>query len=265
MITPSSQLATHDQICMLLRKTSMQIDDAVKKSGLPREKGKAKQYNLQRVIYWLLDQHKKEVEEIINHRLECSVGEIADLFNQEIRTIDLNVKKLGMPRKERGVFNVVDVFKWKIKQLQKQIEDIKTGDGSYADAEKRDMIATAALKEIKLAHERGEVMNRSDAASMAKDAVMDTNKKMDGWPRKLALRLIMKETPLEIEQIIQGEVDAIRNELSRIPDTLFGAGKLQGRSESSLEDVYTTETPDTQPVGRTIPHTIKRNIKQRKR
>ena len=58
----------------------------------------------------------------------------------------------------------------------------------------------------------------------------------------------MKETPLEIEQIIQGEVDAIRNELSRIPDTLFGAGKLQGRSESSLEDVYTTETPDTQPV-----------------
>lgn len=219
MKTPHSQLASHDQICMLLRKTGAQVDEAVKKSGLPREKGKAKQYNLQRVIHWLIDQHKKDIEDADRKRIEWPVGDIAAAMHRDVRTINILAKDKGLPRVRRGVYNIIDVFRFIIKDLEYKLNELKAGGIAGINQKVRLNSVLAETKELQLAKLRRSLVDLDEIMPIISTALNDLRQKSIPFAQTISPQLEGLGLN-ERSELIRDLLNELFEELSRIPDTL---------------------------------------------
>jgi hypothetical protein len=253
MKIPSSQLASHDQICLLLRKTSAQVDESVSKHGLPREKGKAKQYNLQRVIYWLLDQHKKDVEDSQRKRIEWQVGDIAAALHRDVRTINILAKEKGMPRVSRGVYNIVDVFRFIIKELEHKLEEAKAGGEDALNAKRKEAMYDALIREMEYFERAKKLVNVEDIARLITIPWKATQTKMRSLPRQLAPQLVGLTT-VEIEEALENKINDCLTETANIPIASIGHISPQTGDLGFVEGAPSSAKSHRKRVGRRVSH-----------
>ena len=251
------------RIAFLLDETHEAIERMVSKEGLQRIS--KDQYDVAKTVRWYIGRQRKQLEEQAKTRSDRTVGEIAELFGVTVKWINRLVTEKGWPRKARGTYDLLQVIPWMVRDLKRQIEEAKAGDESMADAMKREQMAKADLLEIKLARSRGEVINVSDATNIMRDLVAQTKSTFLAQPRKLAPRLVMKESPNEVEAILEQEIHGALSELAQLPDTLRSLTELPVVDPDGVEDVPAAKAPDAEPVGGGGQDPVKRKRKRNRK
>lgn len=248
------------RVAYLLDETHESIEKMVAKEGLKRIS--KDQYDVAKTIRWYVARQRKQLNEEKEARNDRTVGEVAEMFGVTVKWINRLVSEKGLPRKERGVYDLFQVIPWMVRDMKRQIEEAKAGDESMQDAVKREQMMKADILEIKLARQRSEVINVSDASNIMRDLVAQTKAAMMAQPRKLAPLLVMKESPNEVETILESEIHAVLSELSALPDTIRSLTELPAIDPDGLEDVPAAEAAHAEPVGGGGESPVKRKRKR---
>lgn len=136
--------------------------------------------------------------------------------------VDIGLPKHGNGRESYYVWP--EAFQWYLaykvdlvrpKQEQAPPDDEKE---SYSEAVRRKTIAEADLAELKLAHERGEVVAVPDVEKNISQVAGNIRAKLLGMSSKLSPRLEGEKSKPKIKQIIEAEVTAILDELSNVKE-----------------------------------------------
>lgn len=139
-------------------------------------------------------------------------AELASIFGVQRKTILIWIKE-GMPVLSRGqaghrshVFDTEEVLRWKINREMIRV----TGDGDHIDKEeamRRKILAEAQQAEIKLAKERGEVVELAELQRELSSQMIELRAAMRRVPERCVLRLVGESDESVIKKIILGEVD----------------------------------------------------------
>lgn len=151
--------------------------------------------------------------------LEVKRREIARLLGVSIVTIDDWVSR-GMPvasKGSRGVASLYDVaacFRWKLDYELAEATARSTQDLSLADAERRQVIADATLKEIKVAEALRQVVRVEDVSRLWEGRTVASRETFLGFAARLAPILVGQTDQSEIEAILEREIGKALDELA---------------------------------------------------
>lgn len=165
--------------------------------------------------------------------MKVSVEKIAEFFGREVRTIQLWVKEEGMPREARGVYDLLEVCKWRIKKLDAYIDFLKQGgDTKLSDLQKEQIRLNNEIKTIKLAQMQGKVVDIDQVhAAWLMEVKM--------WTRSL------EALPVQITNLIGGD----RNTMAKINKLVMqireqiASAPLDLNGEDDLEELKETQEP----------------------
>lgn len=224
---------TLDQVAALFKEPPEKISKLVRTSGLPTL-GRGR-FDLARVIHWREDYYRRQLVLARETRNDRDLVEIAHLLKKEPRWITKLAKDEGLPRSERGVYNLIKVIHWLIDRYERQVRDARIGGETESMARKRLWQAQANLKEIELAQQRKEVVNLEDVVRILQPMLKALREKIYGRSRKIAPQL-QGATPTEIEAILLKYDTEALNELANIPKLFGSAGAaLDGHDPSIVQ------------------------------
>jgi hypothetical protein len=209
--------ATLQQVAALLKEPPERIPALMRKEGLPTA-GRGK-FDLTRVIHWQVDNSRRKLQELQDRRDERTLPEIAHLFRKDPRTVTKHAKLDGLPRDDRGIYNLQKVVPWMVEFWEKQIREVRTGGESESQARKRLYTANANLKEMELGRLRKEVVARTDIELQFGPLVKAARDKILGRSRKIAPQL-QGLTPTEVEALLLKYDSEALQELAQIPNLL---------------------------------------------
>lgn len=147
-----------------------------------------------------------------------SASELAQILGVSLSTITAWVRR-GCPFLERGAvgkqwqFDSADVVKW----LREQ--DVERALGKNAsvtmeEARTRDKLATAQLKEIELARQRGQVVNVDDVKEIVCEDYAVVRSRILAIPGRLAQTCAIEADAEAVQRLIMAEVRDALSELS---------------------------------------------------
>lgn len=179
---------------------------------------------------------------------------IANTIGLSRRRINQLAQTRGFPRAKRGQYDLVKCVRWYIAYLRRQIDTARRGGDRRVEAENRKAEIQAELLGIKLAKERGEVINVLDVVHLLAEVLKTTQVEIRSIPKKLANELAQVtgyDKPAEIEQLLEIHLNQQLNELATIPDRVRGPRKLvEQRHPESVAHVSTAAKADRKRVGR---------------
>lgn len=178
---------------------------------------------------------------------EVNKTEVADLFGVSLSTVDQWLRR-GLPserREKNVVFNTAQVTQWLEAQAGERAAGGTTQAGSIDEARIRKISADAALAELQLQRERGEVVAIEEVAKEFGDACAAVRAKLLAIPTKLAPRVAIEDSEVTCRDLIEREIIEALNEL--VADGL--------REGAAREHEAASET-DSEPVGGSIPAAI---------
>lgn len=232
MAQREKKYATPEQIAQLIHEPIHKLDELVRKYGMPR--AGYNKFDSFKVVRWKFDWLQHQLEEEKARRNIRSLGEIADLFGKvQQRTINLLVKNEGLPRKERGEYDLAEVIPWYMKRYEHQLKEAKAGGEDGVQAKARLIKAQADLKQIALAKVRAEVINVQDAIIAFENVLSILRQRANVFPKRAAPQLEGLETNGEREAMLKDLINELLTELADIPNTLIGMAELtrQGLAE----------------------------------
>lgn len=247
--------STLEQICALLREPPERVNLLIRKHGLPTL-GRNR-FDLMRVIHWREDQYKRQLELAREARDDRTLPEIAHLLKKEPRWVTELVKKEGLPRTNRGVYNLVDVVRWVVDRYEKQLKEVRTGGETESQARKRLWQIQADLKAEDLARRRGETILIDDVVKILSVPLKVTQTAIRSLAKRLTpiiVQITGHKDALEIEQLLEQHINHALTELADIPNRLARAGELPlpGAPES-LADAASPAKAHRKRVGRSKP------------
>lgn len=207
--------ATLQQVAALLKEPPERIPALVRKEGLPSA-GRGK-FDLTRVIHWHVDFTRRQLQELQARRDDRTLPEIAFLFRKDPRTVTKLAKVDGLPRDDRGIYNLQKVVPWMVEFWDKQIREARTGGESESQARKRLYTVNADIKQMELARLRKEVVTRTDVELSLGPLLKAIREKILGRSRKIAPQL-QGLTPVEVEALLLKYDTEALNELAAIPN-----------------------------------------------
>lgn len=147
-----------------------------------------------------------------------NVDKLAKALNLQARRIQQLVKE-GMPREDRGRYDLGACMLWYIRYLQGVIEKKSANvNGEFLglnDQRVRGLRADAELKEMELALKRGQTANLTDVRSALANLVLMTKARLLAVPPRLAGE-VMGEGSLVM---IQAKIEkAIKDALNQLAD-----------------------------------------------
>jgi phage terminase Nu1 subunit (DNA packaging protein) len=247
------------RIAYVLDMLPMEIEKDVTKLGMPRI---AKdQFDLAKTVRWKVNALRKQNASLKERKNERTLEEIAELFGKEPRWINRLTKEKGFPRLKRGVYDLVECVQWQVDDLERRMEEIRTGGEKMQDVELRIAKAKAQLLEIKAAKENAEAITINTVLQELEPVLAAMRSKLLGIPKHAARELASKEIEEYLDTFIRRTLD----ELATIPDQLYRAARIQDVSVEG--DVLGIETPaedDDQRVGGSVSRP-QRGSKRRKR
>jgi len=139
-------------------------------------------------------------------------AELASIFGVQRKTILIWIKE-GMPVLSRGqagsrahLFDTEEVLRWKINREMIRV----TGDGDHIDKEeamRRKILAEAQQQEIKLAKERGEVVDLAEMQKELAAQMIELRASMRRVPERCVLRLVGESDESVIKKVLLSEID----------------------------------------------------------
>lgn len=79
----------------------------------------------------------------------CSVSDLAELFDVDIRTVQNYVIE-GMPREDRGKYNLFDCVQWRLQQLKTKIEEAERGDATLYKLRQEEQFLKNEMRRVAL-------------------------------------------------------------------------------------------------------------------
>ena len=166
-----------------------------------------------------------------------TIDQIAHLLQLTPRMVNLHAKEHGMPRIDRGQYDIVACVHWYIEYLKKLIKDARRGDETEQQARARLTIATADLRELELARAKGELIEVDLVKILWERLVASFKTKMLSIPSKLPQWLIICKDINQIKGLLDQEIYEALSELSRADIDVSDIAKGQrARSVDSEAD-----------------------------
>lgn len=133
----------------------------------------------------------------------ANVAQVAHALNLDERRIQQLVKE-GMPREQRGQYDLGKCFFWYVRFLQNALEKkaVPMADGQFAgEREERVRLlrADADLREMELARERGLYIALPDVEATLTDLVLTTKARILAISPRLAPELVGENSRVIIE------------------------------------------------------------------
>ena len=242
-----STKATIEIISGLIKETPSRIEELVKKYGLPRERNK--QFDINRVIHWLIDYYKNLLFQERENREIRTVGEIADLLRRDERWINKLAKEKGLPRLARGRYELKSVVRWYLQDMERELEIAKAGGEDALMAKSRLLKAQANMKEMEVAEKRAEIINIIDVVTIIEEALNTTRQRAEVLPDRGAKLVEGIETYEERKTILKSLKDEVFDNLSTVPDSLQDLAQIRAhRLAESVEDTEAAAVNDSQPA-----------------
>ncbi len=180
----------------------------------------------------------------------ATLEQIAHLLNLTPRMVNLHAKDHGLPRIDRGQYEIVACVHWYIDHLKKLIKDARRGDETEQQARARLTIATADLRELELARAKGELIDVDLVKILWERIVASFKTKMLSIPSKLPQRLIICRDINQIKGLLDQEIYEALSELSRADIDISNIAKgKRARAVGSEADLSTAKA-HSKPVGR---------------
>lgn len=179
-----------------------------------------------------------------------SVSFIAHFFGVDQKTIQ-NWVRAGMPHESRKPYNFYRCVKWRIEELNLEVEAAKKGSETFIQAQSRFMTIKADRAQIELAKERAEVITVKDADKEIQKTLRVINAKARAYPRGNAEELAGIDTPAEVEEYLNNTlVNELLTETYTVSDRLLSVAKSQEVDQAILEDITAADKENTERTGR---------------
>lgn len=157
--------------------------------------------------------------------------QVAAACNLTVRRVEQLVHE-GMPREDRGRFELGKVLLWYVRYLQKALERraVPSADGEMAalgDARIRSVSASASLLELELAEKRRQMVALPDVERSWLTIVTTTRARILAIPSRIAPQVVGLTDRTRIETLIGEEV---RHALLEISQTRIGLPEFENAS-----------------------------------
>jgi phage terminase Nu1 subunit (DNA packaging protein) len=227
-----------DQLCKFLSISSDELKK-LQNEGLPKV-GKGN-YQLSKVIKWLINYYRAELEEKEKNRNIRTVKEVAELFNVDERWINRLNKEAGLPKQERGKYDLKQVIPFYVNYLRCQIEEARHGSETESQARTRYYQIQIELKELELARRRGEIAAIEDLKLVMGEILRAIRDRFLTLPRRLAPELIGCDIA-DIEEKLEIEISKDLNDTASIHNATRRLLKtLRERNPEVIRDVEAAE------------------------
>lgn len=165
--------------------------------------------------------------------------ETADFFGVAIGTVDLWVRR-GLSYEREGTnvyFNSSQVTQWLEAQASERAAGAAGPAGTLDEARVRKTNADAALAELQLQRERGEVVPIADVAKTFGEQCAAVRAKLLSIPTKLAPRVAIEADEGTCRELLAREITEALNELVGEGSTGSDAGELEAPANPDGERV----------------------------
>ena len=137
---------------------------------------------------------------------------IADVFACSTSYARRLVNDFGMPRVAIGKYDLVECAKWRIKNFQSQIDELKTGSKTEKELKLKILEAEAERKILENMKTKNELVPVVDVREVVDKIFNSIKTKINGWS-KLLPKLVIGKNLNQIKSIIEIETDKIISEL----------------------------------------------------
>ena len=159
----------------------------------------------------------------------ATLEQIAHILKLTPRMVNLHVKDHGMPRVNRGEYDLVQCVHWYIDYKDQIIKEARRGDETEQQARARLVKATANLRELELAEARRQLISVGMVKFLWERIVVTFKTKILSIPSKLPQRLIVCKDINQIKDLLEREIYEALSELS---ESDIDLSKLGGFEES---------------------------------
>lgn len=195
--------ANGGQLAKLLNVSSAEFKRLLR-YGMPRVS--RDKYLITECVKWYMEHLKFERE----HR---STHDIASMFGVSERRVDQLVTEHGIPKRERGVYNLPATVLAYVNLLKEQIKEAKGGK-SLADERRRLVKHQADLKEIELLEKQRELIPVDEVRSMVLEMTNLFGKKLDALPGTVMNKVYGAKSKEEVLEILRDAVKKVRKDLT---------------------------------------------------
>lgn len=145
------------------------------------------------------------------------IAQVANVLNVTERRVQQLVRE-GLPRQQKGKYDLADCMVWYIRYLQKALERraVPTTEGEYTglgDARVRSIKADAELKELELARQRRELIAAPDVERRWMDIVAVMKARLLSIATRVAPFLVGETDRAKIQTKID---DAVKEALAEL-------------------------------------------------
>jgi len=182
------------------------------RKGILKYDGRKKGYHISDTVKAYIGYLKKQIEESQLNRNRRTISEIADILGVDQRWVNQLAKDKGLPRLSHGVYDLVEVTRYRLRALREEIEIAQAGGEDAIRAKTRLTIAQADMKELELKQLDGEIGKVSDFVKQIEPVFAAINNILVGIP-SLAAREY-GDTKLEV--FLDEKLRKARTELSQL-------------------------------------------------
>lgn len=180
-------------------------------------------------------------KELINRvpTVFVDVYHLSGIFNKGERTIQNWVKewrRMGMTPKKRGLYNLIECLKWRIKQQDAELLASKKGDEDENQARARLMIARANHAEFELALKYQEFIKITDAVFIVSEELLRLNTELDQLPQSAAADTLGMEDANQIETYLRDRINQAKVNIGAIADKAKEFAKSYSANMGIAED-----------------------------
>jgi phage terminase Nu1 subunit (DNA packaging protein) len=188
----------------------------------------------------------------ITKRDVVSLDFLAGHFSITKRWINRLSREKGFPRISRGKYDFKECARWFVDYYRRMADDARKDSQSLQRSEERKAQYQADMLEIRLKKERGLFIPKYIAIDVLDQAISASRSFLISIPKHAARELGNKEIEAYLENLIRKSLD----ELSTIPDRIFGAAGVPGGDPGILPEVESGSKTDGKRVGGPVPHAL---------
>lgn len=149
--------------------------------------------------------------------MRVNIEFMTKFFSRDERTIQLWVKE-GMPREERGEYDIIKCSRWYIHKLRKENENLKLGDQTLYQLKKEEQTIKNEERELKLKKLKGELIDLNNVRLAWMGTAKIIVKYLDGFAVNLNIMLSGDANTLAK---IRAGVNSLRDDISRLEPDYF--------------------------------------------
>lgn len=143
---------------------------------------------------------------------------LADFFEKDIRTIQLWAKTEGMPKEDRGQYDLLQCCRWRVKKLEEKISELEKGDVTLYKLQQEYQKLRNEEKTLDLEVKKRNLLDREVVEMVNSAFIKLIIRNLNAIPPRLAKKL---NGDGKMMQIIKDEIDDMLRTIAKTPINYF--------------------------------------------